>query len=162
RFIIRTDAQQHRASRLERRVLVPEIARLFGAAGRVILRIEIERDGAPPQVGKAYRGAVAVARLELRRGLSFLQHASSPPGTAPPVRPSMMNVGCRRADTRPGSSDRLTSCAPSLPPGPRGSARGCEHLFVFYACFCYNTGAVGSAQALGPGAPNGGGGPATG
>src|SRR5687768_4249924 len=78
RFVVERNAEHLDTVLLNRRVVVAERTGLFRAAGRVVLRVEIECDLLTSIVRKFYRAAVLVARLEIRGDVTLFQHMFSP------------------------------------------------------------------------------------
>src|SRR5690606_9651773 len=82
---VRAHAQHDRAARVQVLHAVAELARLDGAAGGVVLGIEVEHDLAATQVGQADGRAVVRLELEVGGDVVRLQHAWAPgrvPGRA--------------------------------------------------------------------------------
>jgi hypothetical protein len=76
-LVVGTDAEHDRAGALELAPRVADPARLGGAAGRVVLGIEVEDDRLAAQVGQPNRLARVARQLEIRRRLPLFDHLAS-------------------------------------------------------------------------------------
>src|SRR5207244_4844204 len=75
--IVRADAEYFRVPVAKHVVGIAELAGLGGAAGRVVLRIEVENDRSATQVRELDRFAGVALELEVGGGLAFLDHGGS-------------------------------------------------------------------------------------
>ena len=78
-LVVGGDPQHHRAALLEGGVLVAEVARLGGAARRVVLRVEVDDDVLPLEVAQLHGAAALVLQRERWSLLACLDRHREPP-----------------------------------------------------------------------------------
>src|SRR5262249_26439151 len=75
---VRRDPEQHRAAVFDLTLAVAERARFLGAAGGVVLGVEVEHHGLAAQPGEPHLLSLVVAQLEVRRRRALLDPVRHP------------------------------------------------------------------------------------